>query len=62
MQSLEREPLLESRRRTYGEFSGLGRLQTFGEIESSTSSNSNTGTLYEDDDIRVSLGKRLYFE
>lgn len=53
MQSLEREPLLESRRRSYGDFSGLGRLRTFGETESSTSSN----TLYEDDDIRVTLGK-----
>ena len=55
MQSLEREPLLESRRRSYGDFSGLGRLRTFGETESSTSSN----TLYEDDDIRVTLGKHF---
>ena len=57
MQRLEREPLLESRRRSYGDFSGLGRLRTFNDTESSTSS-SNRSTLYEDDDVRVTLGKQ----
>ena len=55
MRSLEREPLLESRRRTYGDFSGLGRLNTLADIQSSTSSS----TLYEEDEIRVTLGKQF---
>ncbi len=56
MQSLEREPLLQSGRRTYGEFSGLGHLSTLADLDSVSSTSS---AVYEDDDIRVSVGECL---
>ncbi len=56
MQSLEREPLLASGRRTYGEFSGLDRLNALVDFESTTSSGSAS---YEDEDIRITLGRFL---